>query len=52
MRHICLFSPEPATKSQRTLNTTNTPEDGVFGWFKYVQDFPGENSLDLMALLN
>lgn len=34
--------PEPATKSQRTLNTTNTPEDGVFGWFKYVQDFPGD----------
>ena len=31
--------------TKRALNTTNTQDDGVFGWFKYVQDFPGDFAL-------
>lgn len=32
----------PEARPPRTLGTTNTQDDGIFGWFKYVQDFPGD----------
>jgi len=41
-------SPTVATKR---LNTTNRLEDGIFGWYKYIQDFTGTFAIEWISQL-
>ncbi len=54
MRQPSLFEHEscpPEPKEVCSLSTTNGHADGVFGWYRYVQDFTGEFALGWLKKL-